>query len=164
MDHKTMVLLEKSSVERIASSLDDKEVRFCLWLKLQEFEMWIFLYTTRKHSSRIRTARSLRYGGSPWQRPALDRDPPWTETPLDRDPRTETPLLDRDSPDRDPVTLDRDPTPLDRDPRTETPSLTETSLGQRPCLDRDSPWTETLPRGQTNTYENVTFANFVCGL
>ena len=39
--------------------------------------------------------------------------------------------------------LNRDPT--DRDPRTETP------------LDRDP------KRGQTNTCENITFANFVCG-
>ena len=64
MDHKTMVLLGKGSVERTASILDDTEVRFCLWLKLQEFRMWI-LYTTRKDSSWMRTARSLAYGGSP---------------------------------------------------------------------------------------------------
>ena len=58
MDQKTTVLLEKGSVERIALSSDDTEVRLSLWLKLQVFEMWI-LYTTRKHSSRMRTARSL---------------------------------------------------------------------------------------------------------
>ena len=50
------------------------------------------------HSSRMRTARSLLYGGlpdrdTPGQRP-LDRDSPGQETPLDRDPLsgTETPL------------------------------------------------------------------------
>ena len=55
-------------------------------------------------------------------------------------------LNDRDPPDRDP--LDRDPPPLDRDP-----------------LDRDAPptETETFPCGQTDTCENITFINFVCG-
>ena len=53
---------------------------------------------TRMHSSRMRTVRTLPYGGG-------DRDPswtetaPWTETDLDRDTpgqRPETPSLDRD--------------------------------------------------------------------
>ena len=46
-------------------------------------------------------------------------------------------------------------TPLDRDPFDRDPP------GQRP------PWTEAEtpppPRGQTDTCENITFANFVCG-
>ena len=68
--------------------------------------------------------------------PALDLTRPsyWTETPH----QTETP-----PPDRDP--LDRDP------PWIETPHQTETPQTEIP-----------LPRGQTNTCENITFANFVC--
>ena len=67
------------------------------------------------HSSRMRTARSLPFGGSPSQRP------PRTETPPDRDhPGTETTAWDRDPPKRDhPGT---ETTPWDRDPPwTETP-------------------------------------------
>ena len=36
------------------------------------------------HSSRMRTARTLPYGGFPDRDPPGQR-PPWTETPLDRD-------------------------------------------------------------------------------
>ena len=101
---------------------------------------------TRMHSSRMRTARSLPYRGglnrnwmdrdSPAQRPPLNRDPLWKETPGPR------------CPDRKPQTETR---------WTETPLWTETPPSeQRPS------WTET-PCGQTNTYENITFTNFVCG-
>ena len=46
----------------------------------------------------MRNARPLPYGGSPWQRPSLDRDPlapqdrplPRTETPLDKPPSSKT--------------------------------------------------------------------------
>ena len=69
---------------------------------------------TRMHSSRVRTVRTLPYGGR--QRPPLDRD-----RPRQRHPRAET----------------RDPVP-----------------GQRP---------RPPPRGQTDTCENINFANFVCG-
>ena len=72
------------------------------------------------HSSRMRTACSLPYGGS------LSRGVSLTETHLDKGP------LDRDP-------LDRDP--LDRDPSEQRP--------------RSPLW--------TNTCENITFTNFVCG-
>ena len=44
----------------------------------------------RMHSSRIRTAGSLPYEGSPQQRPPRQRLP-WTETPLNRDPPGQRP-------------------------------------------------------------------------
>ena len=99
----------------------------------------------------------------PGQRPPgqspLDRDPPgqrprnrdslwtetlWTETPLDRDPLTEIPSGQRPSGQRPPWTE----TPLDRDPP-----------GQR-TPDKDPPCHVTCV---TDTCENITFANFVCG-
>ena len=102
----------------------------------------------RMHSSRMRTGLSLPYGGvSVTETPPRQRHPgqrsPWTETPLDRDhpgqkppgqrPPTETlpnrDLLDRGLPGQRPP--DRDPLDRDRDP---------------PC-------------GQTDTCENITFAN-----
>ena len=85
-------------------------------------------------------------GGYPWQRPPMDRDP------LYRDPRTETTPGHRpfqaETPQAE-IPLDRDPpgqreTPWDRDP---------------PSRDRD----RDMPCGQTDTCENITFANFVCG-
>ena len=76
----------------------------------------------------------------------------------DRDP----PSGQRVPPDRDPLPHEQRPhppfwtkSPPDVDPTwTETPSPMDTD----PTLDRDTP-----PRGQTNTCENITFANFVCG-
>ena len=88
----------------------------------------------------MRTTRVLPYGGLP------DRDPQ-TETSLDRD------HPDRDPPDRDPL---RQRPPLDRDPLTEIPSRQRTPPGQRFLRQRP-------PCGHTNTCENITFANFVCG-
>ena len=79
------------------------------------------------HSSRMRTAHSLLYGGladrdPPGKRPPGQRPHPWTETPpLDRDP---TP---GQRPHRDPT--DRDP--LDRDPPVH--------LTYGACWDRDPP-------------------------
>ena len=72
------------------------------------------------HSSRMRTARSLPYGG------LLDRDPHWTETPRERP-------LDRDPLDRDP--LDRDP--LDRNPLGQKPPRDPTPLQRPNPPDRD---------------------------
>ena len=51
---------------------------------------------TRMYSSRMCTAYSLLYGGSPWQRPPLTGTPlnidlPWTETPWTETPWTDTP-------------------------------------------------------------------------
>ena len=113
----------------------------------------------------MRTARSLPYGGSPWQRTHPRNRDPETETPMDRDhpgqrpPWTETNPW-TETPDRDPHTsMDRDPLyrdPLYRDPLTETPRQIphgQRPPGQRPPLtetplDRDligqrPPWTET---------------------
>ena len=117
---------------------------------------------TRMHSSRMRTARSLPYGGGlcsrgfslteipPGQRPPRQRPlgqrPPWTETPLDRDrpgqrPPGQRPPLDIDPLDRD--LLDRDPP--DRDPPGKVPPGQRAlwscdlwcMLGQRPpSMDR----------------------------
>ena len=95
---------------------------------------------TRMHSSRMRTACSLPYGGglclkrSPRPRPpgqrSPDRDPsgqrpsrqrppwtetPWTETPRLRPPWTETPWTETLPP------LDRDP--MDRDPPGQRPPM-----------------------------------------
>ena len=51
---------------------------------------------TIMHSSRMRTARSLTYGGgSPWQRPP-GTETPWTETPWDGDSPGQRPPRDRD--------------------------------------------------------------------
>ena len=86
---------------------------------------------------------------TPRQRPSGQR-PSWTETLLDRNPPGQRPP-DRDLLDRDP--LDRDP--LDRDHCIETPWIETPWTGT--LLDR-----EPLPCGQTNTCENITFANFVC--
>ena len=101
---------------------------------------------TRMHSSRMRTARSLPYGGLSG-RPPRQR-PPWTETPLERDPQTETPM-DRDPPGKRPP--DRDPSQTETPPWTETPEKRPPGKRpprQRPLLDRDpsgqrTPWTET---------------------
>ena len=54
------------------------------------------------HSSRMRTDRSLPYGGSlpdidPWTETPLDRDPPGQRTPLTETPLTETPTRQRTS-------------------------------------------------------------------
>ena len=71
------------------------------------------------HSSRMRTARSLAYGGWADRPPPTD---PWTQTlPPVRDPSlwTETPRqtpLDRAPPDRAPPPQTETPIPLDRDP------------------------------------------------
>ena len=64
-------------------------------------------FTTRMHSLRMRTSRSL-----PYRKGFPDRDLPWTKTPW-----TET-LLDRNA--------------MDRDPSGQRPSLTE-APGQRPA-------------------------------
>ena len=116
-----------------------------------------------------------RTGRSPQQRPT------WTETPGQRPHRKRLPDIDppgqRPPGQRPPIQR-----PLDRTPWTETPWV-ETSLdreppdrgilvrhppvrdppGQRPPdrdpLDRD----QDAPCGQTDTCENITFANFVCG-
>ena len=95
-------------------------------------------------SSRMRTARSLPYGGSlsggsPW----TETPSPWTET-LPRPPWTETPT----SPDRNPPGQrppDRDPsqteTPLDRDPDP-PPVDRQTPVKQNPSTANrvDSTW------------------------
>ena len=104
------------------------------------------------HSSRMRTARSLPYGGfclvvSVWglslTETTLDRDhpgqrPPGQRPPGQRPPLTEIPLLDRDLLDRDP-SRQRPPgqRPLDRDPL-----WTETPCGQRPSQTETTPQTD----------------------
>ena len=101
---------------------------------------------TRMHSSRMRTARALPYGESPWQRPppwigtpSLDRDPlpgqrtpPWTETPL---PGQRPPFLDRDPPGKRPPGQrpPRQRPPRQRPPQTEIP-WTETPLVMWPVV------------------------------
>ena len=106
--------------------------------------------TTKMHSSRMRTTRSLPYGGSLSGEVSLTETPPgqrtpWTETPLnkdplDRDPRTEIPQTETPLSWTETPSLDRDPLPW-----TETPLFwKETpSPGQRP-----PPWTETPSPGQ----------------
>ena len=64
---------------------------------------------TRMHSSRMRTARSLPYGG------LLDKDPPPEQRPLDRDPSPSGPGQRPPGQRLPRPTLDRDP------PWTETP-------------------------------------------
>ena len=63
-----------------------------------------------------------------------------------------------------PPTRNRDPT--GQTPWTDPPGQRH-PCGQKPPLDRDPLWTETpwteFPSGQTNSCENLTFANFVCG-
>ena len=87
---------------------------------------------------------------------SLDRDPPPHRDPPGQTPPRQKPPGQRSPPQqrpptttgqRSPTNRQRPPT-LDSDPhhRKETPS------GQRP-----------RPCGQTNTCENITFANFVCG-
>ena len=84
---------------------------------------------TRMHSSRIRTTRSLQYGGPP-NRDPLDRDPLHEQRPPGQRPPGQRPL------DRDP---DRDPTGQ-RPPRWRLPWM-ENPFGQRlrPPLDRQTP-------------------------
>ena len=68
-----------------------------------------------------------------------DGDPPLAETLPDRDPPEQRP-------------------PRQRPPGQRPTPWTETLPGQRP------PWTETeTPCGQTDTYENITFANSFAG-
>ena len=138
------------------------------------------------HSNRMRTASSLPYRGlydrdphgqrppPHGQRPPGQR-PPWTETPhgqrtpVDRDPPGQRPPGQRPSMGRD--------LPWTEVPRTDNMWFhssrmhTACSLlyrgssdrdtwipGQRPPGQRPRP-----PCGQTDTCENITFANFVCG-
>ena len=134
---------------------------------------------TRMHSSWMRTACTLPYGGgcdrdSSRLRPP-DRDTPCTETPCTetREPQTETPQTE--TPGQRPPSLDREPqrTPrqrsLDRHPQTETPL----DRGPPPCTETREPQTEIpgqrplprteteTPRGQTDTCESIAFANLV---
>ena len=146
------------------------------------------------HSSRMRTARTLPYGGLPPTKTPLRQRPPWTRPPpLDRPtPWTETHTLHRDLPWAETPWTETLPeshqteTPLNRDPPwtdTHTPdgdsplaeTLPDRDPPDRDPLDRDPPWAEThldrdppgqIPRPpcrQTDTCENITFANFVCG-
>ena len=79
----------------------------------------------------------------------MDRDPP------DRDLQTETPCTETPTPRQRPTGQ----TPLDRDPWTETP-LYRDPLDRDPW-DRDPPGQRPRPPcGQTDTCENLTFANF----
>ena len=70
----------------------------CKFLSSQSMNSSTTYCGTRMHSSRMRTARMLRYWGG-----ISLTEIPWTENSLDRDPHTETPwtetfFLDRDSP------------------------------------------------------------------
>ena len=128
---------------------------------------------TRMHSSRMRTARSLPYGGSLSKGFLPNRDPPWTETPQTETPWTETLLnrdpLDRDRPGQRPPgrrpPLDIDPLDrdlLDRDPPGKVPPVREPSghVTCGACWDRDPPlWTEFL----THSCENITLPQLCCG-
>ena len=83
----------------------------------------------------------------------------WTETPRDRDPPEQRPPWAWIPPGQRPTWTETPPgqrhppgqrPPGQRPPRTETPQDGD-PLGQRP------------PCGQTDTCENISFANFVCG-
>ena len=50
------------------------------------------------HSSRMRTDRSLLYGGGLPDRGPPGQRPPWTETPLDREPSRQRPPWTENSP------------------------------------------------------------------
>ena len=80
-----------------------------------------------------------------------DRDPPWTETP-----QTETPL-DRDLSDTDPLDTD----PLRQRPPGQRPPGMETPRTETPSLRAETE--DVPPHGQTDTCENITCINFVCG-
>ena len=118
--------------------------------------------TTRIHSSRMHSARSLRYRGlCPEGRGLPDREPrgqkfpldrdspqqrlPWTEVPPDRDP---PPTGQRHSRQREPPGTDPlDINLLDRDLSGQRCPWTETPLDR----DQDPP----LPCGQTDTCVNI---------
>ena len=93
--------------------------------------LWEIFDKTRMHSSRIRTTRSLPYGGppdrTPWKETPQTETPSWTGTPLDRDP-------------------------LNRDPGGQRPSG-QGAPGQRPPPKSDRKWHHTErdipPCGQT---------------
>ena len=84
------------------------------------FEFYVkteIFQNTRKHCSRMRTARSSPYRGDLPDRPPPDRDPLWTETPteipLNRDAPRQIPPGQRPLGQRPPAWTE---TPLDRDP------------------------------------------------
>ena len=119
---------------------------------------------TRMHSSRMRIARMLPYGGPP------DRDPPWTETLLgQRLPRWRPPPGRRPPGQRPPWTGNPWAETPQRSPWTETP-WTEIPLDRDPTLDRTSVWTEIHPPGRDHSVKrikdrckNITFPQLRCG-
>ena len=82
-------------------------------------------FITRMHSSRMRTTRTLPYGGGFPDRPPSpgQSPPPGQSLPFNREPPGQRPLEQRRPPDRAPP--GQSPpwteTPPDRDPQTDTP-------------------------------------------
>ena len=105
------------------------------------------LKNKKKHSSRMRTARSSSWGGVSLTETPPDRDPPWTETPaLDRVPSGERP------PGKEHETRNRDPPKRNMGPGSQTGG---DSIQRPPCEQTNTCKNSTLPQTSFASCNNL---------